>query len=375
MLKNAFRFIWYDKAKMFGVLAGIIVCVFLIGQQLSIFFAIMRGVRGISKTNTEYIWVTNKKTLNVQEVYQMDTRSGQELQSVEGITSANPIVIASGAAKFKTGKKVNVILVGVQSPQFVGLYPTLMPNTNKQLLINDGAVFLDFLELKSYDTPTLNDYFEINDNRVYFAGQTNGAAGTTEKYVYTTIERARYLGNVPRNSVTMYLLTWDSTRYAKQQMINKINAQIPNVMAWDAENLGFVTITNFLKTSPIGISFALIVVFAIISGLTIVGLTMFSSVKDRIRDYGTIKAIGGSNALITRMILEQAIVFAFIGYGIALVMLLGLTSFLMKTKIQAYLPKELAIALFFTTIFISIMGSLVAIRKITKLEPVEIFRM
>ena len=37
MIKTAFRFIRYDKIKSIGVIIGIVVSIFLIGQQIGIF--------------------------------------------------------------------------------------------------------------------------------------------------------------------------------------------------------------------------------------------------------------------------------------------------------------------------------------------------
>jgi putative ABC transport system permease protein len=44
----------------------------------------------------------------------------------------------------------------------------------------------------------------------------------------------------------------------------------------------------------------------VISGFFIIGLTLYSSAVDRIRDYGTLKAIGATNGYITRLILLQS---------------------------------------------------------------------
>ena len=62
MLKEAFKFMWYDKAKMFGILFGIILSVFLIGQQLGICFALLGGTISLAENNKQYIWVVSDKS-------------------------------------------------------------------------------------------------------------------------------------------------------------------------------------------------------------------------------------------------------------------------------------------------------------------------
>ena len=108
----------------------------------------------------------------------------------------------------------------------------------------------------------------------------------------------------------------------------------------------------------------------LIGGFAIVGVTLYASVNDRIRDYGTIKAIGGSNGLIRRLILLQGVLYAGIGFSIAF----GILS-LTKIGSDDGFPAWLVGSLIGVTLFISIVSSLIAMCKITRLEPVQIFRM
>jgi putative ABC transport system permease protein len=60
MLKTAFSFIKYDKPKSIGALAGIIISVFLIGQQAGVFIFLTDAMKSIVANNQGYIWVTAK---------------------------------------------------------------------------------------------------------------------------------------------------------------------------------------------------------------------------------------------------------------------------------------------------------------------------
>jgi putative ABC transport system permease protein len=115
------------------------------------------------------------------------------------------------------------------------------------------------------------------------------------------------------------------------------------------------------------------VFFAVITGFAIVGLTLYSAVNDRLRDYGTVKAIGGNNGTIRKLILLQALIYSVIGFVIAF-MLLVLFVQATKNALDIQLTPGLVAFLVAVTLFISILGSLFAMRKITRLEPVQIFR-
>jgi putative ABC transport system permease protein len=115
------------------------------------------------------------------------------------------------------------------------------------------------------------------------------------------------------------------------------------------------------------------VVFAIITGFSIVGLTMYSAVSDRIKDYGTLKAIGATNGKIRKLILWQSAIYAICGFAIAYALLLF---FIHATRgsLQLNLTPTLSYALVAVTLFIALLGSMFGMRKITKLEPAAVFR-
>jgi putative ABC transport system permease protein len=64
MLKTALQFIWYDKPKSIGALAGTILSVFLIGQQAGIFIFLTNAMAAYVRLAPEYIWVVDSKTTN-----------------------------------------------------------------------------------------------------------------------------------------------------------------------------------------------------------------------------------------------------------------------------------------------------------------------
>ena len=74
MLKIAFKFIRYDVAKSLGALAGIVISVFLVGQQAGIFIFLTDAMRSIVDNNRGYIWVTDETTTNANQLSQLYVR-------------------------------------------------------------------------------------------------------------------------------------------------------------------------------------------------------------------------------------------------------------------------------------------------------------
>ncbi|WP_421828482.1 ABC transporter permease [Larkinella sp.] len=373
MFRIAFKFIRYDVAKSLGALAGIVISVFLVGQQAGIFIFLTDAMRSIVDNNKGYIWVTDETTTNANQLSQLDVRKGYEIGSLPGVERVYPVVIAGAGAKFANGTTSGFSLIGSEAPAFVG-GPWRLYTAKPADMIPEGALITDFYDAKALGGLKPGDYFEVNGKKVYNAGLTRGARSFGGGLLaFTTIERARYLANVPTNKVSFYLVK-PKTGVLEATVIRQINQSITGVRAWNADDLSQVTVKTVLATNGIAASFGSLIGFAVISGLVIIGLTLYSAAIDRIKDYGTLKAIGATNGYVSRLILTQALLFAVVGYvvgrGLAEAFRLGIA----QSGTLFFFPIWFEYALFVITLVISLGGSVFAIRRINSLEPATVFR-
>jgi putative ABC transport system permease protein len=373
MLKTAFKFIRYDIPKSIGALAGIIISVFLIGQQAGIFIFLSDAMRSIVTNNRGYVWVTDETTTNANQLSPLDVRKGREISSLPGVERAYPVVVATAGAKFANGGTGGFSLIGSAGPDFVG-GPWRLYTAKPIDMIPDGAIITDFYDAKALSGLKPGDYFEINGQKVYNAGLTRGArAFGGGLLAFTTIERARALANFPTDKVSFFLVK-PKPGVADSTVIKTINQSINGVRAWNADAFSVTTLKTVLATNGIAASFGSLIGFAIISGLVIIGLTLYSAAIDRIKDYGTLKAIGATNRYVSRLILTQALLFALVGYTVGRLLVEGFRAGIAQSGTLFFFPAWAEYALFAITLFISLGGSLFAIRRINSLEPAVVFR-
>jgi len=324
------------------------------------------------RNNQEYIWVVDDKTNDVNSLATLDMRKARELASVPGVTQVSPLVLASGGARFANGKNSGVVLIGVQYPECAGGPWKLSEGTNADML-KDGAIITDYFDRESLGSAKVGDYFEINGKKVFIAGNTKGVRSFGGTYTFTTIERARYLGNIPNNEASAFLLKWDP-KVSREQVIYYINKNLKGIRAWPSEDFTRETILTVLSSSGIALSFGTLIIFALIVGFVIIGLTLYSATIDRIRDYGTLKAIGATNGYISRLILTQAMILAIIGFIIGYFLVNGFKNGVAQAGTIFEFPLWMNFGFLVLTLFIALFGSLFAIRRITGLEPSAIFR-
>jgi putative ABC transport system permease protein len=372
MLRTALRFILFDKPKSIGALAGAVISIFLIGQQLGIFIFLTNAMGSLVRNNQQYIWVVDEITTNANALALLDNRIGKELESIPGVKRAYPWVISGASARFENGKTYGIQLIGSQAPGFHG-GPWNLVNGKLEDMIPEGAIITEFFDRKNLGDAEVGDYFEVNGKKVYIAGQTNGVRSFGGVFTFTTIERARALTGFSPNKVSAFLVE-KSPNASTAQVVRSINGAIKGVRAWDAKEFTSQTVLTVLKSSGIALSVGTLIVFALISGFVIIGLTLYSAAIDRIRDYGTLKAIGATNSFVRNLILTQAALFSLVGFVIGYSFVEGFRRGVAASGTYFSFPLWMQVSMFLVTLGIAIAGSYFAISRISKLEPAAVFR-
>jgi putative ABC transport system permease protein len=101
---------------------------------------------------------------------------------------------------------------------------------------------------------------------------------------------------------------------------------------------------------------------------------MYTSALDRLKDYGTLKAIGAGNGYISRLILTQAMLFSMVGFLVGLALLEGFRIGVAKSGLIFSFSPLVLLSMFITIAFISLSGASFALSRIRKVEPAAVFR-
>lgn len=377
MLALAYKFIRYDRAKSIGIITAIVISIFLIGQQLSLMFflmGLMGNLVGNAYVSDNQLWIIESQSSNINAVNVIDRRLVQQIASLPEVESTYPVVVAPAQASFLDGKTAPVTLIGTNSPSFImGPVESKIHEGRLIDLIQPASVSAELYNVKTWKTTLeLNKPIEINGKSAKIALITKNAQTFGASIMYTSIENAQMLGNVSPSKVSIIIATVKNVE-DKAKVRRDIEQLFPNLRAWDANKLKNSSVMEIMITSNMGMSFGTLVLFAMISGFFIIGLTLYSSALDRIKDYGTLKAIGAKKRYVNRLIIAQAFLYALIGFVIAMILLVGFKFGVATSGLIIDLTPAFILFLLIITLLISVGGSLFAVRKISKLEPASVF--
>ncbi len=377
MIQTAYKFMRYDKPKSIGIIVGIVISIFLIGQQLGtlrFLSSLMSGLIINSNAGENDIWIIDNISGNINALSWIDARIAQEVKSIEGVAESYGIVVANASVTFEGSKSSPVNLVGSDGPLFIaGPHPSKIVSGNLHELALGNAMSAELFDSKNYGVElSLNQPMEINDKQAVIKLLTKNVQSFGAYYMFTNISNARFYGGFPSDKLSIIVVKVKEGADAAA-VANRINSTFYGVKAWNAEVLAKSTVSEILTTSNMGVSFGSLILFAIVSGFFIIGLTLYSSALDRLVDYGTLKAIGATNGFVSRLIFTQSLLFALIGLGIALLLLLLFKNAVAGAGLVIELDVPLILILLGISLFMSIGGSVFAVLKISKLEPASIF--
>jgi len=365
---------FHNKKRTFSAVAGIAFSVLLIFMQVGF---LETGKRG-STLLYQYL---DFDLIMTSDRYEFLTSSGSfdkarliQAMVVPGVKDVMPLNIGEGEWKNpETEITSGVILIGIDpNPSFIR---NTGVKSNLDTITKTRTVMLDTLSTEEYGPLKKNSEARINDVDVTVTSLfTMGMRFYNDSAVFVNNQTFQSLVRRDARMVNFGLI-----RVAPGADITTIKRNLKenlpdDVLIFDRQKL----ITNeqdyFIYVLPVGIMFQVGVIIAFIIGSVILFQVLVTEITNKLNEYATLKAMGFTTKNIYNIGFTQAFLFAFMGYMPALAITIGLFHFL---RIKAKLPAEFTLGLagfvFFITLLMCIIPGFLALQKVRKADPAELF--
>lgn len=159
------------------------------------------------------------------------------------------------------------------------------------------------------------------------------------------------------------------------QLKQRLESALPGTRVHTKAEIADITRSYWRQRTGIGFILGLGAAVGVIVGMVVVSQILYSSVSDHIKEFGTLKAMGASDWVIYRMITEQALWMAVLGYIPSMAFCLGLGMWTVAAKgIVILITPTTAIVVFGVTIVMCVGSALFAIQKVTHVDPAIVFK-
>ena len=374
IFKLAYKLLVNDRAKFTALLVGITFAVFLIMFITSMFIGVLNHASSTVINVGASIWVMDPAVQTVSNSVGMPDYVLDAVRSMQGVKYAVPLYSSGAVVKLQDGTYQAVNVLGLDDTSLLGR-PKLTAGRIEDIYAENGFVVVQDAEYKKLESPSIGSQFELNDHRGVIVGvaevSVSGLYGTPT--LYTTYERAvQYLPN-PRYTISYVLVepkTPKDTEAIKQQV------RALGYLALTKNEFMQRTANFFVYQTGGGTNMLIMTVISFIVGLSISGQTFYTFILENLERFGALKAIGTKSRELVGMILFQASITAFAGYGLG-VGLCTLLIFFARLRLPSYAAMETYQALlvsFTMVLLIAGLSSYVGVRRVLRIEPFDIFR-
>jgi putative ABC transport system permease protein len=367
-----------NRGKYLGIILGIAFATLLIAQQASIFCGLMLQTSGqIRDIQGADVWVMDANVQFSDDVKPLSDSDLYRVRGVPGVAWAVPLYKGLTRSRLEDGNFQQTILLGLDDATLVGA-PTNMILCSVFDLRKPDAVIMDvegYKLLWPHEEPRIGKRFEMNDKEAEIVGICK-ASRTFQTFpvVYTRYSQA--LEFVPPERKVLSFVLADVTQGADVEKVCRRIEQQTGLRAVTGPQFEWITMMYFMRKTGIPFNFGITVALGFIVGTAIAAQTFYLFTIENIKQYGALKAMGAGNFALMGMIMLQALLVSFIGFGLGIgaAAWFGRFSSATGSRLAFYMPWEVFVGVGLAVGAISVLSSLLSMQRVMVVEPAVVFQ-
>lgn len=373
ILTLAFRNLFHDRIRLAVTLVGILFSIVLVAIQLGMYLGSSRMITDMIEKSNGALWITAYDAKSFEEGgILLTSRERHQALATPGVADVIPLVVAFAEWRKPEGGSTRVVVVGTDAEDG-GLAPWSLVEGSWQDIKSPDAVSADDTYFRELGIDGIGDTAQIANGRVKVRALTHRIRSFTQSpYVFTPLSRARKLLGVDGDRASFYLV--QLTPGADPEAVREaLLSRLEGAEVLTKAEFHDRSLKQWLFRTGAGLALIGGALLGILVGTVIVAQTLYSSTKDHLNEFATLRALGSSSGYIYKVILAQAGMSAVIGYVLGILISLGILYISRNTPLPLVMTPGLAVSLLGLTLFMSGVSAISAIMKVTRIDPATVF--
>lgn len=367
----ASRNLFQDRLRFAATTVGIVFSVVLVMVQMGLYLGFGRMVTTMIEHTDADLWVMRQGTKCFEDPSLLGDMQKQIL-AANGVASASPLVIGFSDWRLPSGEMTPVFLVGSDLKRN-DLQPWNVIAGSVQALSEPGAVAVDATYDKRLGLEGLGTKANIRGKKVHVVALTEGIRSfTTTPYIFADIDSARRYIGLPKSVASYYLVKLKPGADLKRVQ-HDLQTGISKVDVLTTPQFAERSRQFWLFSTGAGAALFAGALLGVIVGTVIVAQTLYSSTKDHLDEFATLRAMGSSNRYIYSVIMYQALLNAVIGFCLASVVGFGVVAVTTNGALPVTITPALMAAIFGVTVVMCVLSAFAAIARVVRIDPVVVF--
>lgn len=217
---------------------------------------------------------------------------------------------------------------------------------------------------------------EINDRRVNVVGVYRmGTSFGIDGSVMTSADNwLRLFPTRPREEIQLGLIRLNEGANSNE-VRDRLVEQLPHdILVMTKADFVQRETDYWNSATPIGYIFAFGAIMGFVVGAIIVYQILFADVSEHLNEYATLRAMGYANRFISGIVIQQAVILGVLGYVPGVMAANWLyTKAAAATNLPLYLTQDRATTVLVMTLSMCAISALLALRKVRRLDPADVF--
>jgi putative ABC transport system permease protein len=369
------RNLFHDKVRFAVTLTGIVFALVLIIIQFGLFLGFTTTTSNNIDHSKADLWIVFHGVGYFDTGRTFSERKFYQVLATPGVAQAEKYMQAFARWKRPDGRVENIQIIGVRPGSEMGQPWNVVSGSAASLKAED-AILVDDLYREKLGVQNVGDRVEIGGHRARVAGFTRGIRSfTTSPFVYASFKSSLDYTNPTSDEADVgYILVKAAPGVSVSELKRNLTARLSDVDIYTTAEFSRKTRFYWMFTTGAGLAVLTAALMGLIVGVAVVAQTIYAATMDHIREYGTLKAMGATNAYLYRVLIEQAVWSAVLGYALALVVAHFIVTGSEKGGAVILMPLEMKIGMFALSILMCVAAAMVSINKVTRIDPAMVFR-
>jgi putative ABC transport system permease protein len=374
MVDLATKTLLHDKLRFAITVSGVAFAVTLVFVQVGLFIGLMSNASLTIDHIDADLWVTSRNTPNVDFAHEFSETYVNRVRSIEGVERATNLIVWFMNVNLPSGAVEGTEVYAMDDFKTWNFPPGLVEGDAEDL--RRGPYFiLDDSAKKRWGNFKVGDYREILGRRLKIIGRTVDAKSfTTTPLTFMDFRLAQSLNQGDLRGNTTYILVKLAPGADRAAVADAIRKRLPYNDVYTKDDWAKRSRTYWVDSTGLGLNMYITVFLGCLVGIVVVAQTLYTSAMEHMREFGTVKAIGGGNWDIYRILAKQATIAAVAGFALGSLQTAAIRPLMAKIDLKLIIPNPLFIAVFIGAIVLCLAASMLSFQKVASIDPALVFR-
>jgi putative ABC transport system permease protein len=373
MVSLARKNLLHDRMRSAITVAGVAFAVTLVLVQVGLFMGLLDKATTTIEHSSADLWVTSRETPNVDFAHTFPETTVLRVRGVPGVERADNLIIAFMNIQLPSGAEEGCLVYALEDFAAWNL-PWSVEGGEVRDLKRGMYILMDRSAERRFGAFSAGDYREILGRRFKIIGTTTGAASfTTAPIVFMDYGRAQELNQLLLNR-TSYILVKAAAGADVEEVAAGIRRVAPYNDVYTRAEWAARSRRYWVVSTGLGMNMGVTVFLGVLVGIVVVAQTLYTSAVEHVKEFGTVKAIGGSDWDIYRILAEQAVIAAVVGFALGAALSYALRPVMAKLYLNVLVSPQFALAVFAGTVLMCLGAAIFSFRRVAGIDPALVFR-